>query len=487
VLNRGSPLGPRAILQPGNVARLSIVLLAGVALVFVFVPPLQTKFVSDTFGLYHLALTQSPADLAALFTPRAAHWYRPLTDIVFWLEVRAFGTEALGYHVVALAAHLVSTGLVLLLTERLSGSRKAAVVAALVFLANPHAQELLWDVADLHTVLSVPFALASLLAFVTGRRKGALLLAVIALGVDEAGLLAIATIALYELIVVLPSAGRRTLKLSLIRLVPFAFVGFAYIAVRVLGGSVYVENVPCRSARCLAQAASEYFSRSFVRPEVLLSLWSHRIIYVVLGLMIIGVLLLLTRPWTWKDRRTPTFVVAWWVVATSYFVLSLWPYVADRFLFVPDCALAVLIGVVLARAGDSRVEWSKVRRWASYAATGVLVAWIATGLWMLYGRGQLWINAGDQADSIVRGIHALLPDPPPDSVFIILDVPDETSPAIPPGNTGPYVFHNGLDRALQLAYNRDDITVGVVRGNSASAQAGALVFDIRDGVVVRLP
>lgn len=482
-----NPFRSRAIFQPGNAARLLVALAVGVVLAFVFLPPLQTKFVSDTFGLYQLARAQSPADLASLFVPQSGHWYRPLTDIFFWFEARAFGQEAIGYHLVALAAQVISAVLVLLLTERLSGSRKAAVCAALVFLANPHAQELLWDVADLHTVLSVPFLLAAVLAYVAGRRKSAWLLALVALGVDEAGLIAIATIGLYELIVVLPPARLTGLKQSLIRLAPVAVTGVVYVGMRVLGGSVYVENTPCHSPRCLISAASEYFSRSIVRPNFLLEQWDHRIIYVVLGLLAIGTLVLVTRPWTWKDRRVPVFVVAWWITATSYFVLTLWPYVADRFLFVPDCALAVLIGVVLARAGESHMGWSSIRRWANLAAAAALVVWTATGFWMLHSRGLLWINAGNQAASIVSAIHTLAPNPPPNAYFIVLDVPDETSPAIAPGNTGPYVFHNGLDRALQLAYDRTDITVDVERGSTAPAHPGALIFDVRDGTVVQMP
>lgn len=487
MLNRGNPFRPRAILQPRNAAKLLIGLAIGIALALVFLLPLRTKFVSDTFWLYHLAQAQSPADLAALFVPQAAHWYRPLTDIFFWIEVHAFGQEAIGYHLVALAAHVISAALILLLTERLSGSRKAAVCAALIFLANAHAHEPLWDVADLHTVLSAPIFLAVLLSYVAGRRRSAWLFSVIALGVDETGLLAIATVGLYELIVALTTARWTSLKGSLLRLAPFAILGAAYVTMRMLNGSIYVENIPCRTPTCLFAAAEEYFARSFIRPEMLVSWWNHRWVYVALGLAVIAIVALLTRPWAWSEKRVPAFVVVWWVLATSYFVLSLWPYIADRFMYVPDCAVAVLIGVVAARAIEMREGWTSMRRWASFGLAGVLVAWMASGLWMLYGRGQLWIKAGDQADAIVGSIHALAPNPPPNSVFIVLDVPDETSPAIPPGNTGPYVFHNGLEWAIGLAYGRNDITVQVVRGGSAPTPAGALVFDVRDGSVVPLP
>lgn len=489
-MNRSDPVRPGAFPQLRLAAKLLTAIAIGVALVLIFLPPLQAKFVSDTFVLYERARAQSPYDLVSLFVPQGGYWYRPLTDIVFWLEVRAFGPEAIGYHLLALTAHVVSTALVFLLAGRLAGSRKAAICAALIFLANPHAQEALWDVADLHTVLATPILLASLLSYSRGRRKGAWLLAVLAIGVDESGLLAIAIIGLYELIVACPAVRWSSLKGSLRRLTPFAVVAAVYLAARIFTGSIYTE-VPnaCRTPKCLVAAAGEYFNRFLMRPDSLLnSLWTQRWIYVALGLLVVAVVVLLTRPWSWREKRIPAFVVAWLAVATSFFVLSLWPYVADRFVYVPDCALAVLIGVVAARAVAAWPEWSRPRRWAGSAVAFMGVAWIAAGLWMLFNRGQLWIGAGEQAASVVSEVHALVPDPPRDAVFIFRNVPDETSPAIPPGNTGPYVFHNGLDSAIRLEYDRSDLTA--VRGDSSSGSSATgrtFVFEIRDGSVVEIP
>ena len=489
-MNRSDPIRPGALLQLRFAAKLLTAIGIGLALILIFLPPLQAKFVSDTFVLYERARAQSPYDLVALFVPQPGHWYRPVTDLVFWLEVRAFGQDPIGYHLLALTSHVVSTALIFLLTERLAGSRKAALCAAVVFLANPHAQEPLWDVADLHTVLSTSILLASLLSYSAGRRKGALLLAVLAVGVDEAGLLVIPMIGLYELIVACPTARWSSLKRSLLRLVPFAVgVAVAYLAMRMLAGSIYSE-VPntCRTPKCLAVAAGEYFNRFLVRPDLLLnSLWTWRWIYVALGLLAVTLVLLLTRPWAWRERRIPAFVVAWLAVATSFFILSLWPYIADRFVYVPDCALAVLIGVIAARAGDARPAWSPVRRWASFAVTCAFATWIAAGLWMLFDRGQLWIGAGEQAASIVREVHALVPIPPRDAVFIFRNVPAMTSAAIPPGNTGPYLFDNelSLGSAIRLEYDRSDLTV--VRGDSSSATGRTFVFETRDGSVVQIP
>ena len=119
------------------------------------------------------------------------------------------------------------------------------------------------------------------------------------------------------------------------------------------------------------------------------------------------------------------------------------------------------------------------------AAACIVAAWIAAGMWMLVNRGQLNIGAGEQAASIVREVHALVPDPPRGAVFIFGNVPVWASPTIPPGNTGPYLFNNGLDSAIRLEYDRSDLFVVVSRDSSSAT--GAFVFDIRDGSVVRIP
>jgi 4-amino-4-deoxy-L-arabinose transferase-like glycosyltransferase len=126
--------------------------------------------------------------------------------------------------VVALASHLLCIALIYSLTARLTGSRKAALLAGLIFLTDPHAQQPLWDISFLHVVIQTPLFLTALLAYVKGKRWVALLLAVIGLGVDESGLVLIAIVCLYELMMVCRDVRWGSLKVSLLRLAPFAAV-----------------------------------------------------------------------------------------------------------------------------------------------------------------------------------------------------------------------------------------------------------------------
>lgn len=483
LVGSGAGLRTRVALLLAAVAGIGLALL-------VFVPPMVARFTSDTFYLYERAMYQSPHDILALFVPVTDNWYRPLTDLAMWLESRAFGTDPIGYHVVALASHLLCTALIFALTVRLTGSRKAALLAGLIFLANPHAQQPLWDISFLHVVIQTPLFLTALLAYVTGRRKVALLLALLGLGVDESGLVIIAIVGLYELIMVCPALNWTSLKVSILRLAPFAAVALVYLGARILTGSIYTEaGAACREPRCLSIALGEWSSRFLFRPDELLSgLWAHRPLFAAAALVVWVAIVVLVRPWTWREKRVPLFVAGWFVVATAFFILSLWPYIADRFLYVPDCALAVLIAVAALRVGESRPQWSTAMKRVNYAMACVLAVWIAVGAWMMLGRGQLNVTAGDEAASITHQIHVLVPNPKPGAVFVVLETPFLTNPDVAPGNDGPYLFNNGLQSAVRLEYGTSDLSIYAARTKELPSLKADYVLDIReDTSVVLMP
>ncbi len=63
---------------------------------------------------------------------------------------------------------------------------------------------------------------------------------------------------------------------------------------------------------------------------------------------------------------------------------------------------------------------------------------------MMVARGQAWVEGGDQAASVVHAIKHVLPDPPAAAVLSITGVPDAVLPQVAPGNSGAWVFHNGV-------------------------------------------
>src|SRR5262249_36884203 len=150
------------------------------------------------------------------------------------------------------------------------------------------------------------------------------------------------------------------------------------------------------------------------------------------------------------------FAGSWLAIAVAYAVVSLWPYVSDRFLYVPDMALAVLVGWI---AGEGYRAWPRTwpGRLFGALALGALLGWIALGAYGLYHRGARWSAAGQDARHIIEHIHASVPAPPRNASFCLVGAVDSSWPVIPPGNTGPYLFRNGLAPALRMRFERTDL------------------------------
>lgn len=439
----------------------SFLFLASAIALIVFYPGMRAGFVSDSWGFLEHARFSDLSLQLAQFVPAPDNWYRPLNELVFWIEYQAFALDPQGYHWVAWFCHLGSSFAVYLLSLRLLGSRALAATAGLAFLVSIHAHEILYDVGDLHNALGGLFLISSVYALARGSRLAAVGLAILNLLVDETGVLALALLALYEL-TWCERATRDVIRKVAAMILALGTVGFLYGAVRVIfGGQTFFNELePCRSPDCLLVASVEYLNRLIVRPEAGLALiWTHRV-YTALGLgLVILTLALLLRVWRWKNRRVLLFTLGWIGLSCLFFILSLWPYVADRFLYIPDMGVALLIGAAAHEIGEAWPSEGRLGRAVALFAALVGILWVLSGAAMLYARGILWEQAGRQARMILENTVQLIPDPPRNTTFVFEDVPDSYSPAIPPGNTGPYLFRNGLGSALRLRYGRQDLFV----------------------------
>lgn len=462
--------------------------LLGVALAaVVFIPPLRAGFVSDSFALYARALRQTPVDLTALFIPTEGAWYRPLTDTAFWIEVHLFGDGYVGYHVVTLALHVLTSVLLVTVTRRLTNSRPASLAAGLVFLTSIHAHEPLWDIADLHTAMAAPLLVGAVLWYMLGRRRLAWATSAIALFVDEAGLLTVALVTLYAIVYESSRKPERLVSLAW-RMLPFLALAAGYVAMRLIPGSVYAEGVQaCRSVQCMAVAGMEYFNRLWVRPDALLSdIWGNRGRYIKLGVAGLAISIALLRPWEWRQFKPIVFAMGWVVGASLFFALTLWPYIPDRFLYIPDVGLALLVGAIVASAAELASRRGRVYRGGLAAMSLVVVAWLVVGVPMIIDRGSRWISGGDEATAVLDSTQRALPQPPKNATLVFQQLPDAVYPVIPPGNSGAWVFHNqaSLHEGLQLRYHRGDFIVVQDGAVPSSAPGPVLVLRVEGGSVV---
>lgn len=423
-------------------------IIATAACVLVFGSGLRAWFVSDAWIFLRRAGLPAESLIQHLVPSNGS--YRPADELTFWIARRAFGLDPLPYHLFSLSAHAASSVLVAGIVWQLTRSRVGACAAGVTFLFSIHAHEVVFDVADVHNATGGVLLIGAVLAFVRGQPIISAALTALLFLVDESGLLVLPLAVLYTLICARP------LSWPLFRTAtPLVVTTIGYLALRYAGGGFLNEvRNPCRTAECLLAGAGQYFNRLFLRPDALISTEAPTLL---IALVLFGFAAMLL-PQRWRHARVVLFGAAWVAGTGFFFILALWPYIADRFLYIPGAGVAIVVGALVTEA-LRRTREGYVPATSAAVVVAVLTAWIAVGAVALNTRGVLWTMAGERAAWILEQVVTLHPTPAAGATFSFRGVPHSLSPEIPPGNTGPYIFHNGLDHALAVVYGRDDITV----------------------------
>ena len=427
---------------------LVVALVATIATVWVFSTGLAADFVSDAWVFIDRA-RQPIHSLLPHLIPSGESFYRPVVEAAFWVQLRLFGLEPLPYHLVALGCHVISSMLVGAIAWELSRARAVAIGATFAFLFAIQAHEVVFDVADLHNAIGGVLLFGATYLFIRGAHIWAASLTVLLLLTDESGLLVLPIAVLF-----LVTTHQRAWSHHLRSVAPIAIVTAAYIVWRMAYGGFGNEvRDPCATAECVVAGIGQYLNRLVLRPDVMISKEASTlaILAVVFGLAI------LLRPWRWRSVRAAVFGAGWVLGTSLFFVVALWPYTSDRFMYIPSGGLAILFGVFVSEAVSYlRDTRGSVRVVVPGLVLVLLTAWVAVGAWSLNGRGLAWTAAGERAASIVSQVRALHPYPAPNATFSFRGVPVYHQPLIPPGGT-PFVFNNGLPQALRIAYGRWDI------------------------------
>ena len=150
-------------------------------LAWIYAPCLHGNWLwDDGLEVYQNLALRSPGGWWQAWVHPLGMDYFPLKGTLQWLEWRAWGANATGYHFSNLVLHVVSALLVWRLLGKL-GLRFASF-GALVFAVHPMAVESVAWISEFKNTVSLPFLLLSCLAFVeydARRRRGMLLLSVV--------------------------------------------------------------------------------------------------------------------------------------------------------------------------------------------------------------------------------------------------------------------------------------------------------------------
>jgi Tfp pilus assembly protein PilF len=102
----------------------------------------------------------------------ASHYYRPLVTLTFFLDLRVWGLDPLGFHLTNVLAHVAVTLAVLAVARRTMGNGLGAPICALAFALHPLHAESVSFVSGRTDVIATLLFLLALLAYDRGRDGG---------------------------------------------------------------------------------------------------------------------------------------------------------------------------------------------------------------------------------------------------------------------------------------------------------------------------
>jgi protein O-mannosyl-transferase len=313
-------------------------------------------------------------------------YYLPLAMTSLMLDVAQGGraTDLTAFHRTALALHVITVLLILLLLYRLFGALVPAALVALAYGLHPLTVEPIAWVGERKTLLATLFTIASLLAHLRVVRGGRRRWWAVALGCYVLALLSKPTVTMLPVLLLILDAWplrrlgwpavREKWPYFLVSLVSGIITLISHERSAVIGHSTVQDYLawPVRAGFLLA-----FYLGKLVRPVNLTSVypdpWPFTLAnpVVVLGLAVtLGFTALLL--WRWRAGRDPAPLAGWlFFVVAILPTLSLlkysWVIASDKYVYFP------VLGFLLVLAAGLSVLWRRGRpAQAAVLALGVL-------------------------------------------------------------------------------------------------------------------
>ena len=407
-----------------------------------YLPALDNGFSLDDFNWLERARF-APSWSQFVFDLEPGQVLNPVPRALVLKFLHIFGTNPLPFHLAVLALHLVNVGLLLVLVDRLVGSRTIAVLAALLFSLQTSYDEAVFWVSAFPHVLSAGFCLATLLSARSYLESGrSLSLILTGLGAI-AGLLTKASFfVLLPLVLLLPGPRGRRMRLGVTSaglIVVAMILNFSYG-----GGSSYlIERDFYRPGIHMVTNLAEYLGWLVV-PFDAVAEWvgDPGILHALrqpLGwaVMVALILVAVRAPAGWRP-----FVGL--VLAPLVLILPLVFDPASRYTYLPACGVATIGAGWLAAGGGGLLRSRSFR-------LSLLVALALLSLADTRLRDNVYEYRERLMATWVADVVSALPVPPPSGAIKIVGLP---TLAIDPG------IH--LEAALRLAYDDPSVQLEVV-------------------------
>jgi tetratricopeptide (TPR) repeat protein len=498
--------------------RLLPVLLVAGALAFANVPGFE--LVWDDTHLLRDNTVLAAGSLAQVFGSdfwlegERSGYYRPLVTLTYLAESRAFGVHPAGYHVMNVLYHLAAALALVWVGALLLGHRLAAWLAGLVFALHPIHTESVAFVSGRTDVIAALGFLLALGCYLRARDHpgpgwtiGGPLAFAAALLSKEVAIVLPGLLLAYELTMARSREVRPPLLPGLLRrLLPFVLVAAGYLAVRhaVLGAVVHQSidwvAMPARAVMAI-QILGRYLRLLLVpyppNPHYVLGSGAGWMPWDAAGA---GLAILAAGGaalWAWRGNRLPLFLFAWLLLTalptTPLFPVGA-PQMAERFLYLPSAAFALLAGwagwALLARmptrparllAGTAmglllagalvltlhrNEDWRDAERLFSRMAEASPRSWLAP---VNLGYMHLWRGELARAASEFQRALTLRPDLPP--ALMGLAVADSQL-----GKHAEAIRAGERARSLEPASEIWHLQLAAIYGNSGNHAAAASLF-----------
>ncbi|MBI5650737.1 MAG: hypothetical protein HZC40_09885 [Chloroflexi bacterium] len=411
------------------------------AVLLAYFPALALGFYGDDWIFYDLAGRLNLSEyLVKYFDPGAqTAWYRPVQGMLWRVGNTIFGTNPLGYHLVNVLLHLANSFLILALVRRITRNARAAFFAALIFATLPTAALAVFWPGVVDTLETFFYLLATWFWFehLSARRdressvdavdgsakqpakancperkpKGsspilpvaAFLAFLFALFSKEIGVTLPITLFLMDRFIVAQPATRAQLAK---RYAPFALVlvPYAWIEYIVTRRSVFVNREGYDPGIQIAQNLADYLG-TLAFPWIASPPFNYIALALGAGLL---AYLIVAKKWY---ALLPALVGA----ALAILPVAPFPFVANRFLYLPLVASAILLAL-----GIDRIAGRVPRVWSAFA----LIVGVA-----LFGSVNIARAASEFAENgrvarvpfrNIRQAHPTLPD---DTYFYFFNPP----------------------------------------------------------------
>ncbi|HET9493491.1 MAG TPA: hypothetical protein VFR15_04595 [Chloroflexia bacterium] len=449
---------PRARGRGAALMWLAVPLLAVAA----YAPVARMWFVADDFG--HLLFHRSLAFPKALYAFDAENmFYRPLSTVLTWnLGHALFGTNALPYHLMSLAAHALAALLLARAVATISGSSRTGWLAGALFAVYPLCTEPVAWLASQWDLLAAVGAFGAVWGFAAAWKRrdprpylGGLFAAFVAVGMKESALPLLAVLPFVALAAELtprvsagtgaarpPDGWGRFLGRAALWTLPYAVPSLAFVAVRLIAAG-QLGGYPGARTNVLDFAWDSMVSSVLMALSPL-----NRLVFArpfVQAFAALATVLLLAGLVAFGRRRWPMLLLGavWWVafVAPALNIISPTPSgdnVTNRVLYLSMGGLCL----AAASLADALAEMRAGRRILPVAAGLALVALVPI-TWLQL---RPWVQASEQSRHLVQEAGRTLP--PVTNRWIKFNVAE-----LPREWKGAYLFWNGFDSAMTGFYN----------------------------------